>query len=72
MRKTVFGCCASAGKPRTNANVAAKIDDRTSFCIAPLVLETITHAVIAKRIIYGRWQQCFVEGEKAKFDVGLN
>jgi hypothetical protein len=30
---------------------------------ANLVLEAITHAVIAKRIIYGRWQQHFIEGK---------
>src|SRR4029450_12776463 len=40
-------CCARALNPRTNANVGAKIDDRTSFCIAHLVFEAITHAVIA-------------------------
>src|SRR4030095_12411783 len=46
--------------------------NRTSFCIAHLVLEAITLSVIAKRIICGRWQQRFVGGEKIKFDVRLN
>jgi hypothetical protein len=46
--------------------------NRTSFCIAHLVVEAITLSVIAKRIICGRWQHRFVEGEKTKFDVRLN
>jgi hypothetical protein len=48
------------------------MDDQPAFFIAHLVLEAITHTVIAKRIICGRWQQRFVEGEKANFNVGLN
>jgi hypothetical protein len=36
------------------------------------MLEAITHAVIAKRTIYGRKETGFAEGENAIFEVRLN
>src|SRR4029077_8962673 len=63
IRGILAGCCARALNPRTNANVGAKIDDRTSFCIAHLVFEAITHAVIAKTITYQRSGTRFIEGK---------
>jgi hypothetical protein len=44
MRATFFGCCASATTPKKSANVATKIDDRSSFFIAHLVLDATYHA----------------------------
>ena len=43
-----------------------------TFFIAHLVTEAITQAVIAEAIIYGRRETGFVEGERARFDAGLN
>lgn len=76
LRYAVLGifvaCCASAATPTTSTNVAFKINDRAAFFIAHLVLEAITHTVIAIRIIYGRIGTRFVEREEAHFEVGLN
>jgi hypothetical protein len=66
------GCCASAIAPTVSSSAATKMDDQPAFFIAHLVLEAITHTVIAKRITCGRRQQRFVEGEKANFNAGLN
>ena len=49
-----------------------EIDVKSSFCIGHLVLEAITHAAVAKRIIYSRRRQGFIEGKKTKFGLRLN
>ena len=57
IRKIFAGCCASAITPTASSTETTRIDDQPALCIAHLVLEAITHAVVVKRIIRQKQNQ---------------